>query len=174
MSNDIQFTVDTTEMQRMVRYFSDKDWFAVKRRALSKAGNAIKRDAKRIFKSKLPKASHKGEKFSDRLIDAIRTSKIKNEGTGELHLKVHTMGSRKSGSGTYRARFFEGGARQNGDRYQKPYVDSLGRKYTHGRNIGRIKPLYFFDEAVSRRKVQETNMAKDIEAEIIKLNNKKF
>ena len=104
-------------MERMVRYFSQKDWFAVKRRALSKAGNAIKRDARRSFKSKLPKASHKGDKFSDRLIDAIRTSKIKNEGTGELHMKVHAMGSRKSGSGTFRARFFEGGARQNGDRF---------------------------------------------------------
>lgn len=155
----------------MVRYFSDKDWFAVKRRALSKAGNAIKRDAKKAFKSKLPKASHKGGKFSDRLIDAIRSSKIKNQGTGELHLKVHTMGTRKSGSGTFRARFFEGGTR---NRTQKPYVDSLGRKYTHGRNIGRIKPLYFFNDAVSRGKVQETNMARDIEAEIVKLNNKKF
>lgn len=158
-------------MQKMVRYFSDKDWFAVKRRALSKAGNAIKRDARKTFKSKLPKASHKGEKFSDRLIDAIRTSKIKNEGTGELHLKVHTMGTRKSRSGTFRARFFEGGTR---NRTQKPYVDSLGRKYTHGRNIGRIKPLYFFNDSVSRGKIQEVNMARDIEAEIVKLNNKKF
>jgi len=155
----------------MVRYFSDKDWFTVKRRALSKAGNAIKRDARKTFKSRLPKASHKGDKFSDRLIDAIRTSKIKNEGTGELHLKVHTMGSRKSSSGTFRARFFEGGTK---DRRQKPYVDSLGRKYTHSRNIGRIKPLYFFSDAVSRGKVQETNMAKELEAEIVKLNNKKF
>lgn len=172
--NNIRFDVDTTEMQRMVRYFSEKDWFAVKRRTLSKAGNAIKRDARKTFKSKLPKASHKGDNFSDRLIDAIRTSKIKNEGTGELHMKVHTMGSRKSGSGTFRTRFFEGGARQNGDRFQKPYVDSLGRKYTHGRNIGRIKPLYFFNEAVSRGKVQEMNMVKELEAEIVKLNNKKF
>ena len=115
--NDVLFTVDTTEMQKMVRYFSDRDWFSVKRRALTKAGNAIKKDAKQIFKSKLPKATHRGSKYSDRLIDAVRSSKIKNNGIGELRLKVHTMGARKPSSGTFRARFFEGGARKNGNRY---------------------------------------------------------
>jgi len=62
-----------------------------------------------LFKQRLPAATKRSQNFSDRLIDAIRSSKIKNEGLGELSLKVHTMGNRKKGSGTFRARFFESG-----------------------------------------------------------------
>jgi hypothetical protein len=62
-----------------------------------------------LFKQRLPAATKRSQNFSDRLIDAIRSSKIKNEGLGELRLKIHTMGSRKKTSQTYKSRFFESG-----------------------------------------------------------------
>ena len=120
----------------------------VKRRALTKAGNTIRKTAKQNFKSKLPAATKRSDKYKDRLIDAIRFSKMKNTGLGELNLTVHTMGSNKKGSGTFRARFFEKGTQ---DRYTKRgYTDSLGRRYPQGQYRGRLQPpLQFFHDAVS-------------------------
>lgn len=171
--NDIQFTVDTTELARMVKYFSQQDWYRVKRRALTRAGNDIRKDAKQRFKSKLPAATKRNDKYKDRLIDAIRFSKMKNTGSGELNLVVHTMGSNKKGSGTFRARFFEKGTNDRVTR--KAYTDSLGRRYPQGQNRGRLQPpLQFFHDAVSNFNKAEHDMMKIIEEEIIKLNNKKF
>lgn len=61
---------------------------------------------------------------------------MKNTGLGELKLTVHTMGSNKKGSGTFRARFFEKGTN---DRYtRKGYTDSLGRRYPQGQYRGKL------------------------------------
>lgn len=173
MSDRINFNykIDTTELQNLASYFSNKDWFNVKKKTLQKTGNKIKRDARALFKQRLPAATKRSQNFSDRLIDAIRSSKIKNEGLGELRLKVHTMGNRKKGSGTFRARFFESGTQ---DRIQRPYVDSLGRRYTHSRSIGRIKPLNYFADTLSKQTTYENTIIRDLEGEIIKLTNKKY
>lgn len=171
MSNDIRLQVDTTEFRRMVGYFTQKDWLTVKRRALSKAANSIKKDAKKLFKQRLPKATSKNKKYSDRLIDAIRSSKIKETSPGELSVNVHTLGTRRPGSMTYIARFFEGGTEE---RFKKQYVDKKGRRYTHTQSVGRIKPLGFFRDALQNSKVHQTNMMKELEDQIVKLNNKKY
>lgn len=173
MSDAIKFgyTVDTTELQNLANYFTNKDWFAVKRRTLQKTGNKIKRDARATLKQRLPAATKKSAKYTDRLVDAIRSSKIKNEGLGELRLKIHTLGSRKPGSGSFRTRFFEGGTKE---RIQKPYVDSLGRKYQNVRRIGRIKALNFFSDTLHNQNVYENTIIRDLELEIAKLTTKKY
>jgi len=63
----------------------------------------------------LPSATRPSQSgFKDRLIDAVRVSKIKVEGD-TVSTKVHILGIRSGGgdgsrgSGTYRARFFEAG-----------------------------------------------------------------
>ena len=81
----------------------------MKKRSLNKAANHLKKDAKKLFKTKLPAATKRNPNYNDRLIDAVRSSKVKEKGLGELILKIHVMGNRKKGSGTFRARFFEGG-----------------------------------------------------------------
>lgn len=106
---NVEFKVDTSSMQRMNRWFSDKDWFSIKKKALNKAGGAIKKTVKEKFKTELPTATKRNPNYNDRLIDAVRSSKVKEKGLGELLLKIHVMGTRKKGSGTFRARFFEKG-----------------------------------------------------------------
>lgn len=169
----IDFTVDTTELLKLNRYFSQQDWMKVKRRALTKAGNIIRKEAKNTFKAKLPAAGRKSRWYNDKLIDAVRFSKMQTNGLGELSLVVHTMGSNKKGSGTFRARFFEKGTQ---DRYTKrPYIDSLGRRYPAGQYRGKIEPpLHYFHDATSNYNYAENNMMRLLEQEIIKLNNKKF
>ena len=173
MAANVQFTYDSSEMRKMNRWFSEKDWFNVKKRALNKGANHLKKDAKKLFKTKLPAATKRNPNYNDRLIDAIRSSKVKETGLGELSVKVHTMGNRKKGSGTFRARFFEGSTQE---RFIEPgYTDKLGRKYTKKRSIGRIHPaLYFFRDTVSNLNKVKPDINNYLEAEINKINQKKF
>ena len=95
----------------------------------------------------MPSASRSSQHgFKDKLIDAVRVSKIKVEGD-EIKTAVHVLGVRSSGSGTYRARFFEGGTQAR--ETSKEYTDSLGRTYKKGKPLGRIKALNFFQKAQS-------------------------
>lgn len=172
MAANVDFRVDTSSMQRMNRWFSDKDWFKIKKRALNKAGGTIKKEVKKQFKTELPAATLKNPNYIDRIIDAVRSSKVKEKGLGELILKIHILGNRKKGSRTYQARFFEQGTQE---RFIKPgYTDKLGRKYTKKRSIGRIKPLWFFRDSMSSINSASMNMNNYLEQEINKINQKKF
>lgn len=47
-------------------------------------------------------------KYNDSMADAVRVGKLKG-GWNYQEVKVHVLGTRASGSGTYRLRFYEGG-----------------------------------------------------------------
>jgi hypothetical protein len=109
----------------------------VERSMLLGGAYVIKEKAKEDFVRKLPAATKQNAKYSDTLVDAVRMGKI-DGGT----ITIHTLGSRESTSGTYRARFFEGGTR---DRYQKT---RNGKRLKKKKFIGKISPLGFFGTAV--------------------------
>lgn len=172
MAANVDFRVDTSSMQRMNKYFSDKDWFKIKKKSLNKAAGIVKKEVKKQFKTELPAATLKNPNYIDKLIDAVRSSKVKETGIAELSVKVHIMGTRKKGSRTYQARFFEQGTKE---RFIKPgYTDKLGRKYTKKRSIGHIKPLWFFRDSIGSLSSASMNMNSYLEQEINKINNKKF
>ena len=171
MATSIEFKSDTTEMQKMVKYFTEKDWKTVKKRTISKAAAKLKRDVKKSFKTKLPFAQDKNPKYNDKMLDAVRTSKVEDNGLAELKIKVHVLGTRKKGSGTFRARFFEGGTKE---RTMSPYVDKLGRHYVNTRSTGHIQALNFFKETISNLNPTEQQIHQDLEEQINKLNNKKY
>lgn len=50
--------------------------------------------------------------FNDKIEDAVMISKMDGDFDNELSQKVHIMGTRKSGSGTYRLRFLEKGTKK--------------------------------------------------------------
>ena len=70
--------------------------------------------------------------YKDKLIDAVRVSRVQSSGD-EVTTKVHIMGVRSSGSGTFRARFFEGGTKE--------------RQSKSGKKLGKIEALNFFAKA---------------------------
>ena len=168
---NVDFKADTSEMRNMARYFTEKDWIRVKKRALNKAAGKLKRDTKKAFKKALPFVVTKNPKYNDTMLDAVRSSKVKVQGEGQLSVAIHVMGTRKKGSGTFRARFFEGGTK---DRTMPAYTDSLGRHYKNKRSIGQIKPLYFFRDTISNMNKVQPDINGVLEEEINKLNNKKF
>lgn len=87
--------------------------------------------------SNIPKATVRNPKYNDTLADAPRFTKP--DGSS---LTVHALGSGATGSGTFRARFFEAGTK---DRYQKTY---RGEPLKKKRYVGRIGPTHFFSSAV--------------------------
>lgn len=74
--------------------------------SLRKAAMALKKQAQRNMIAELGDAATSRGKYFDTLIDAIIVSKYNKR---DDSIKVHTMGRRSRGSGTFRARFFEGG-----------------------------------------------------------------
>lgn len=70
--------------------------------ALRKGANVMKKSVKKAVKATGLNVTSKNSKYTDRLIDAIRNTKPKDG-----YIKVHILGTKKTGSGTYRLRFFE-------------------------------------------------------------------
>jgi len=81
-------------------------------------------------------------KYIDTLSDAIRMRKSRVTNMGEdIFSEVSILGSRETGSGTFRLRFFEKGTN---DRYQNSIN---GHPLKKPRYVGRIKPSWFFKNA---------------------------
>lgn len=102
--------------------------------SLYEGGIILKTKTIETLKQKLPKSTEQNPKYKDTLIDAIHLNIAKSKKNGEPESSVHVLGSRETGSGTFRTRFFEGGT-----------VERL-RKTTKT-SLGKIKPLNFFNES---------------------------
>lgn len=110
-----------------------------KQSALRHAGLVLKNAVKSAFISTGINDTGKSGKYNDKLIDAIRQSNVTGTDTS---VKVHILGTRDTGSGTYRLRFFEGGTKE---RYQKKYN---GKNLKKRRYLKKIKDYRFFESAI--------------------------
>lgn len=79
-------------------------------------------------------ATHHNPKYTDTLQQGVRNTKVVDRGSEGPYGYVTITSNRKSGSGSYRLIFLEGGTVQ---RFTKK-----------GYNRGSLKPLYFFTTAV--------------------------
>ena len=107
MSKTTNITTNADEVFRDFLDLSTKEMRQTLKKAVQTAANKLRGDTKRIFKSSLPTARNRNPKYNDTLIDAVKKSKVEETARGEISSKVHIMGTRNTGSGTYRARFFE-------------------------------------------------------------------
>lgn len=104
-------------------------------------------------------ASHHGEKYSDTLVQGVRNTRVVERG-GEQYGYVTITSNRKSGSGSFRLIFFEGG--------------TVERHTKKGYNRGRIEALYFFSHAVSSTEGQVQNtIDRGITDAVNKINSRK-
>lgn len=74
--------------------------------ALKKAAATLKANTQRNVLAELGDAATSRGRYFDTLVDGVRITKYNNR---EDSIAVHIMGSRATGSGTFRLRFFEGG-----------------------------------------------------------------
>lgn len=130
-----KLSVDTREFdEKIARISKYEDIDRIEKRVLRKGLNEIRKTAKSNLRKALPNATKRSPYYDDTLMSGVMQS-ITQEGH-EIIGKVHVMGTRRSASGTFRLRFFEGGT-----------VDRV--KKSTGKSTGKIEPLNFFNNAVS-------------------------
>ena len=113
----------------------------IEKRALYKAAYFLRDKIQQSLISAVPKATQKNPKYTDTLVDAVGFSRVDGAST-----TINAMGTRKTGSGTYRTRFFEEGTRE---RFHKK---RNGIRLKKKKSVGRIKPTHFFSSAVNANK----------------------
>lgn len=133
MSRTTTIVTNADEVYNKFLDLSTKEMRKALRQGVQNAANKLRGETKRVFRSALPAARHHNAKYNDTLLDAVKRSKVEETKQGEISAKVHIMGTRNTGSGTFRARFFEKGT--------KP------RRTRKGYNRGSIAPLGFFATA---------------------------
>lgn len=133
MSKQTTIQTNADEVYNSFLELNRKEMRKALRSAVTTAANKLRGDTKKVFRSALPAAKSHSAKYNDTLLDAVKRSKVEESKIGEISAKVHIMGTRSTGSGTFRARFFEKGTKQ--------------RTTRKGYNRGTIRPLAFFSTA---------------------------
>lgn len=77
--------------------------------ALAEGSKLLQKETKEELVKEIPKAKVRNKNYFDTLQDAVMW-RIEKTGTSA---KIHIMGTKKKGSGTFRARFFERGTKNN-------------------------------------------------------------
>lgn len=136
----------------------------IEKRALYKAAIFLRDCVRKSIISNVPKSTLRNPKYNDTLADAARFTKVDG-----ASLTVHALGTRASGSGTYRTRFFEKGTKE---RYQKTFN---GIKLKKKRRLGKIGATNFFSSAIEANRTQAQQIMADVIGqyvqEIFKNNN---
>ena len=135
MSNrqNVGMTIDSEEVEKLLDFFTSDQCTDLYKKALGTIAANYKKTVKDFFTGAMPVANRPSQSgYKDKLIDAVRVSKVQSSGD-EVTTKVHIMGVRSSGSGTFRARFFEGGTKE--------------RQSKSGKKLGKIEALNFFQKA---------------------------
>lgn len=145
---------------------TQKEMKGVVRKAIGKAEQELKKQTKANLTSSILQRGRSQGKYMDEMEDAVIASRVNGEYGEPLEGKVHILGSRKSGSGTFRARFLEKGTK---DRYAKTYK---GNPLKKARYLGAVSPKWFFRSANATvlPQVERMYMA-EIDKAIQKINN---
>lgn len=106
--------------------------------ALRKGANVMKKAVRDAARKTGVAMTKRSPKYEDCLIDAIRSSKVKDGST-----TVHIMGTNAKDSGTFRTRFFEGGTKV------RKQTKINGKPLAKPRDIGKIDAKPFFNPAIS-------------------------
>lgn len=128
----------------------------IEKRALYRAAYFLRDKIRESLISAVPKATQKNPKYIDTLVDAVGFSRVDGAST-----VINAMGTRKTGSGTYRTRFFEEGTVK---RYHKK---RNGIKLKKKKYIGFIKPTRFFASAVNANKQAAIDIMRDTITEYV-------
>ena len=128
----------------------------IEKRALYRAAYFLRDKIRESLISAVPKATQKNPKYIDTLVDAVGFSRVDGAST-----TINAMGTRKTGSGTYRTRFFEEGTVK---RYHKK---RNGIKLKKKKYIGFIKPTHFFSSAVNANKDAAVKLMEDVLTEYV-------
>lgn len=163
--NNTKIEIDTKNLEEIINHLSGKEMVKAQKRALSRAGRLLFKQAKQNVASMVPNSRKPNPKYSDTLYDGVRIS-VQQDSDFRWFVKVHVLGSRGKTSGTFRLRFFEGGTVPR--KTKNSYTDKLGRTYPAGQNRGQLRAINFFSSAVTAKQSEvieaiETNLLEEIQ-----------
>lgn len=140
-NNTIQIKINDSELKHRLDGFGEQ-FFKAKISALKHSAKVLKDSATDAFKSS-GISNNPNPKYNDLLSDAIRISRVDEVDSA---IKVHIMGVRSKGSGTFRLRFFENGTKE---RFQSQLK---GKPLKKKRSLGQIPngKYSFFDTSIAR------------------------
>ena len=95
----------------------------------------IRNKARKRFRTLFPSGSRLNSKYNDKLIEGIRATKVKEDKRDGIRGFVLITSNRKTGSGSYRLVFLEGG--------------TVNRYTKKGYNRGSIRASFFFTSSVN-------------------------
>ena len=161
-----------TNIEEVFNAFCDltqKEMKGVVKKAIGKAEKELKTQTVTNLISSINERGRSRFMYDDSIEDAVMASKVKGDYGEELEGKVHIMGTRDKGSGTYRARFLEKGTKIRAAKTWK------GKPLQKQRNLGSIKPKWFFRSANATvlPQIERIYMA-EIDKAIQKINNTKI
>lgn len=142
----------TTKFEEAVREIPKME-----RLALYRAGFFLRDKIRQQLIKSVPKATTPNPRYNDTLVDAVGFTRP--DGGSII---VNAMGLNRSGSGAFRARFFEGGTR---DRYAKT---RNGAKLKKKRFLSKIGPTHFFSNAVNANKAGVVSIIEDVIKKYVK------
>lgn len=126
------------------------------RKAMSLVRTAGRRSLRAVIGAA---ATHQNPKYSDTLQQGVRTTRVVERG-GDIYGYTTITSNRKSGSGSFRLVFFEGG--------------TVERHTKKGYNRGSIKANFFFSQAVQETEGQVQQTIDDgITGAVNKINARK-
>jgi len=158
--NNTTIETNADKVYNAFRELSTKEMRKALKSALQQASGKLRSETKKTMRTMLPAARQRSTKYEDTLLDAVKRSKVEENRNGEMSVKVHIMGVRTTGSGTFRAKFFEKGTNN--------------RRTAKGYNRGIIKPLGFFNTTtISFANQYNTTLNDAISKAIDKINKAK-
>lgn len=121
---------------------------------LRSAAGILRKDVRKSLKSVVPSAYKKNPKYNDTLAAGVRITKVK-EKKNFFYVYTTIASNRKVGSGSFRLHFLEAGTNIRSTR--------------KGYNRGKIKPLNFFQTALSSFRL-EPILQEEVDKAVSKIN----
>lgn len=185
MSNNSNFRLDDRDVINRLKKLSPREITKAEKDGLKKSGKILRDETKRRLKIDFPEATHKRGiyyknhkklQYTDSLMAGIKL-KVKDTPLGVPEMMVHVLGTHKTGSGSFRLRFFEGGTKERThykresrkrfrikNLFDKEYLKTdTKRKYrkSTGKSLGSITPLNFFRKAYESKGPEVINSMED-------------
>lgn len=169
MDNNI--TTNAVKVYDSFYRFTTKEMKKALMQGVRASANELKKSAKQNLRKAVKNSNKRNPKYNDTLQQGVRNSKVV-EKNGEIYCFVLITSNRKTGSGSFRLHMLEAGSFRVGTRYAKTW---RGKPLKKKRNLGVLKPTYFYKTAETSFNSQYTNiMNSNINKAVDKINQKKF
>lgn len=172
-----KFECNIEETFNQFQQLASQDMTRAVKRALAKGAKALQDQAKSNLSSVIKTRGNthwydgKIKNFDDKIDDGVRRTKVYENLDEDWETKVHVLGTRASGSGTYRLRFLEAGTKERFAKTARNRKHELIRLKTPKR-LGRITGRRFFRAAQQQILPQiQSIYLKEINDSIQRVNN---